>query len=91
MPVYEFSCANGCDNYEVWRSIDARQSDTDCPVCGCNGIRVFNPPMTLTGPLRLKRESAEPRVVRKESGSEGPAKPRLRESTTRPWMVNRGC
>jgi putative FmdB family regulatory protein len=91
MPVYEFSCTQGCDNYEVWRSIDTRQSQTDCPVCGGNGIRVFNPPMTLTGPLRLKREVAEPRLVRKERKEESSSKPRLRESSTRPWMVNRGC
>ena len=90
MPVYEFSCTNGCENYEVWRSIEARRSETDCPVCGGNGIRVFNPPMTLSGPLRLKQESAEPRLVRKEArGTE--AKSRLKQSSSRPWMLNRGC
>jgi putative FmdB family regulatory protein len=91
MPVYEFSCANGCENYEVWRSIDERKSQTDCPACGGNGIRLFNPPMTLTGSFRLKKEVAEPRLVRKEAGDSDTAKPRLRESGTRPWMLNRGC
>jgi putative FmdB family regulatory protein len=90
MPVYEFSCTQGCENYEVWRSIEARSSETDCPVCGSNGIRVFNPPMTLSGPLRLKQESVEPRLVRKEAGSTE-AKSRLKQSSTRPWMLNRGC
>jgi putative FmdB family regulatory protein len=90
MPVYEFSCTNGCDNYEVWRSIEARSSETDCPVCSGNGRRVFNPPMTLSGPLRLKQESAEPRLVRKETrGTE--TRSRLKQSGTRPWMLNRGC
>jgi putative FmdB family regulatory protein len=91
MPVYEFSCANGCENYEVWRSIDERKSQTDCPACGGNGIRLFNPPMTLTGSFRLKKEVAEPRLVRKEAGDSNTSKPRLRESGTRPWMLNRGC
>jgi putative FmdB family regulatory protein len=90
MPVYEFSCASGCDNYEVWRSIDARQNDTDCPSCGNPGNRVFSPPMTLSGGFRLKQEASEPRLVRKEVREESP-KPRLRESAARPWMVTRGC
>jgi putative FmdB family regulatory protein len=91
MPVYEFSCANGCENYEVWRSIDERKSQTDCPACGGNGIRLFNPPMTLTGSFRLKKEVAEPRLVRKAAGDSNTSRPRLRESGTRPWMLNRGC
>lgn len=91
MPVYEFSCTNGCENYEVWRSIEARHSETDCPNCGGNGIRIFNPPMTLSGPLRLKRESAEPRLVRKEAKTTTEPKNRLKQGSTRPWMLNRGC
>jgi putative FmdB family regulatory protein len=91
MPVYEFSCTNGCENYEVWRSIDDRQSRTDCPVCGGSGIRVFHPPMTLSSGLRLKKEVAEPRLVRKEVGASESPKARMRESGTRPWMLNRGC
>ncbi|MFN9622567.1 MAG: FmdB family zinc ribbon protein [Cyanobacteriota bacterium] len=90
MPVYEFSCSQGCDNYEVWRSIDQRAADTDCPGCGLPGQRVFSPPMTLCGPLRLKVESREPRLVRKST--EGESKPRLKDAGgTRPWMLNRGC
>jgi putative FmdB family regulatory protein len=92
MPVYEFRCTKGCENYEVWRSIDARQSATECPACGEPGVRVFSPPMTLSGPLRLKQETKEPQVVRKSSVDSSVAtKPRLRQSTTRPWMLNRGC
>jgi putative FmdB family regulatory protein len=90
MPVYEFSCSNGCENYEVWRSIDQRAANTECPSCGVNGQRVFSPPITLSGPLRLKVESREPRLVRKHT--EGESKPRLKEAGgTRPWMLNRGC
>lgn len=92
MPVYEFSCSNGCDNYEVWRRIDERQSSTDCPNCGGNGIRVFTPPMTLSGSFRLKQEMSEPRLVRKQAEQTSePSKPRLKGSSTRPWMLNRGC
>jgi putative FmdB family regulatory protein len=90
MPVYEFSCSNGCDNYEVWRSIDARQSETGCPACGGNGIRVFNPPMTLSGPLRLKKENSEPSVVRRETRPSAQTA-RLKQNNSRPWMLNRGC
>jgi putative FmdB family regulatory protein len=90
MPVYEFSCSNGCENYEVWRSIDERQSNTNCPACAAEGTRVFTPVMSLTGPLRLKQERSEPRLVRKESSSPA-GKPRLKESGPRPWMLNRGC
>lgn len=90
VPVYEFSCKKGCDNYEVWRSISERTTATECPGCGEPGQRVFSPPMTLSGPLRLKQESSEPRVVRKTVGSE--TKPRLREAAgSRPWMLNRDC
>ncbi len=90
VPVYEFSCSNGCENYEVWRSISERSTATECPACGDAGQRVFSPPMTLCGPLRLKVESSEPRMVRKTVGSE--TKPRLREASgSRPWMLNRDC
>lgn len=91
MPVYEYSCKNGCDNYEVWRSIEERQSRTECPACGRNGIRVFNPPMTLSAGFRLKQEQLEPRLVRKQGATPQDPKPRLRESVNRPWMLNRGC
>ncbi len=93
MPVYEFSCSEGCQDYEVWRSIESRQVNTDCPDCGAKGSRIFSPPMTLTGSFRLKQESKEPRLVSAQQQAEKAAerKPRLRESSTRPWMVNRGC
>ncbi len=90
MPVYEYSCTNGCDNYEVWRSIDERHKETNCPTCTGEGIRVFTPVMSLSGPFRLKQEQSEPRLVRKET-TEPTGKPRLKESGTRPWMLNRGC
>lgn len=90
MPVYEFSCSNGCDSYEVWRTIEERSSATECPACGEPGKRVYSPPLTLCGPLRLKVESREPQLIRKTIGSE--SKPRLREAAgSRPWMVNRDC
>ncbi len=92
MPVYEYSCTNGCENYDIWRPMDQRQSETDCPLCGGHGSRVFNPPMTFTGPLRLKREVSEPRLIRKEQPGSPSTGPRLRDGgSSRPWMLNRGC
>lgn len=90
MPIYEYSCRNGCENYEVWRSIDERQKEINCPSCRQEGVRVFTPVMSLNGPLRLKQEQSGPRLVRKETKEE-PSKQRLKVSGTRPWMLNRGC
>ena len=91
MPVYEFACpTKQCPTYEVWRSISDRDKKTECPECGGQGKRLFNPPMMLTGDLRLKTERKEPQLVTKKV-RETSNKPRLQESTTRPWMLNRGC
>ena len=91
MPVYEFSCPQGCDDYEIWRSIDQRSVDTQCPECGSEGKRLFSPPVALCGPLRLKQENREPTLVRKSSGGTE-AKPKLKNTQgARPWMLNRGC
>ena len=91
MPVYEFSCStNECPTYEVWRSISDRDIDTECPECGSQGRRLFKPPMMLTGDFRLKTERKEPQLVTKKV-REASTKPRLQESTARPWMLNRGC
>ena len=50
MPVYEFACStNECPTYEVWRAISDRDTSTECPECGSEGRRLFNPPMMLTG------------------------------------------
>ena len=90
MPVYEYSCSNGCDNYEVWRSIDERQKDINCPNCTAEGVRIFSPVMSISSPFRLKQEQSGPRLGRKET-KEVAGKQRLKESGTRPWMLNRGC
>jgi putative FmdB family regulatory protein len=91
MPVYEFSCPQGCEDYEIWRSIDQRSVKTQCPECGTEGKRLFSPPVALCGPLRLKEESREPKIVRKSSGP-SEAKAKLKTSQgARPWMLNRGC
>ena len=92
MPVYEFECkSDTCSTvYEVWRSIDHRSSDTQCPECGCDGKRLFSPPMMLSTTIRLKTEDKNPKVVRRKVQEPG-NKPRLRSSDSRPWMLNRGC
>ena len=92
MPVYEFNCkSNNCGRYEVWRAIDERNTSTECPSCGGEGQRIFNPPMALTGSLRLKVESREPTLVSTREEREESLKPQLKESGTRPWMLTRGC
>ena len=90
MPIYEFQCpSDQCATYEVWRQIDQRTVNTNCPSCGKEGKRIFSPPMTLSSSLRLKVENKEPQVVRRTT--QEPRKPQLRQSDTRPWMLNRGC
>lgn len=92
MPVYEFACkASTCPTYEIWRPIDERAVSTECPVCGGEGKRIFNPIMSLTPTLRLKQERKEPELVKIQTKSNDAPKPRLKESGTRPWMLNRGC
>jgi hypothetical protein len=46
--------------------------------------------MAISSPFRLKQEQSGPRLVRKET-KEAAGKQRLKESGTRPWMLNRGC
>ncbi|OUT72148.1 MAG: hypothetical protein CBB79_06695 [Synechococcus sp. TMED19] len=93
MPIYEYICSqNDCGQYEVWRSIDSRDVNTECPSCGEKGKRIYSAPMTLTGKFRLKVESKEPKLVKKSQVQDrNEAKPRLRASPDRPWMLNRGC
>ena len=94
MPVYEYSCQSGeCETYEVWRSIDQRSVQTECPSCGGEGKRIFNPPMMLSSSIRTKIEAKEPKLVsrKKSSSNTEVVKPRLRTNDSRPWMLNRGC
>jgi len=90
MPIYEYECQQGCsETYEVWRTIDNRSTNIECPKCGEDGRRVFSPPMTLSSSLRLKIENKEPQVIRKEKRNTN--NNRLKSSDARPWMLNRGC
>jgi putative FmdB family regulatory protein len=92
MPVYEFACkSNTCPTYEIWRAIDKRSTATNCPQCGGQGQRLYNPIASLTSSLRLKVERKEPELVRKPVNQSSLPKASLRESGTRPWMLNRGC
>ena len=92
MPVYEYLCTeNNCGHYEIWRTIQDRSNDNLCPKCGGTGQRIFSPPLTLTGPLRLQKSSLEPRVVSGEELADRRVKPLLKENRSRPWMLNRGC
>ena len=90
MPIYEYECQQGCsETYEVWRTIDNRSTNIECPKCGEDGRRIFSPPMTLSSSLRLKIENKEPQVIRKEKRNTN--NNRLKNSDSRPWMLNRGC
>ena len=92
MPIYEFLCEeNHCGQYEIWATIKDRPKNTICPKCGGAGQRIYSPPLTLTGTLRLKESTKEPKIVRGEELMDNRVKPRLKESTSRPWMINRGC
>ena len=94
MPVYEYSCQSSeCLTYEVWRSIDQRSVQTECPTCGREGKRIFNPPMVLSSSIRSKIEVKEPKLVSKKNSiyATEASKPRLRTNDSRPWMLNRGC
>jgi len=90
MPIYEYSCINQCDNYEIWCSIDERIKVTNCPSCNANGSRVFAPIMSLSGNFRLRQEETVPTIVQKAINKDA-GKQRLKESKVRPWMLNRGC
>ena len=92
MPVYEYLCKeNDCGQYEIWRTIQDRSNDALCPKCGGAGQRIFSPALTLTGTLRLKQSTKEPQLISTEQLANKQVKPRLKESTSRPWMLNRGC
>ncbi|WP_114990828.1 FmdB family zinc ribbon protein [Synechococcus sp. UW179A] len=92
MPIYEFLCEeNNCGQYEIWATIQDRSKNTLCPKCGGAGQRVYSPPLTLTGTLRLKTSTKEPKLVRGEDLIDNRVKPRLKQSDSRPWMLNRGC
>ena len=75
----------------MWRTIEERDTNTNCPLCGDEGTRLFNPPMMLTGRMRLKEERKEPELVTRQNQPKDKKK-RLKESAAaRPWMLNRGC
>ena len=84
MPLYEFRCSD-CGVFDLWRSLAECNALAHCPTCEAPAQRIFSPPMLLSGSLRLKAESREPQLVKRDREPETP-KPKSC-SNGRPWMV----
>jgi len=85
MPLYEFRC-DGCGAFDQWRSLAESSDPARCPDCDQVARRIFSPPMLLSGSLRLKRESPEPQLLKRDRE---PAPPRAKSCNDgRPWMIS---
>lgn len=84
MPLYDFKCQT-CGTFEKWVALANFERTVFCPDCSEVAARMFSPPMLLSGSLRLKEESKEPKVV--EKGNSIPARPRNQVAKGRPWMI----
>lgn len=84
MPLYEFNC-DGCGIFDVWRSMAESSHPAYCPTCEAPGKRIFSAPTLLSGSLRLKRESPEPKLVQRDPE---PKSSRVTDHQGgRPWMI----
>ncbi len=84
MPLYEFRCDH-CGVFDLWRTMAESDAPAECPDCKEAARRVFSPPMLLSGSLRLKTESRDPQLVKRDRE---PEKPKAKSCNTgRPWMV----
>jgi putative FmdB family regulatory protein len=84
MPLYEFRC-HDCGVFDIWRSIIEATSPAACPDCDKPGKRIFSAPALLSGSLRLKQESREPQLVKRDRE---PRAPQVQHhSGSRPWMI----
>ncbi len=84
MPLYEFRC-HDCGVFDLWRSLAESSDPAQCPTCNQTASRIFSPPMLLSGSLRLKTESREPQLVKRDRE---PEQPKLKSCNDgRPWMV----
>lgn len=85
MPLYEYRCSD-CGVFDQWRSLAESSAPAHCPACEEPAQRVFSPPMVLSGSLRLKRESPEPKLVKRDRD---PEPPKAQSHTGgRPWMIS---
>jgi putative FmdB family regulatory protein len=86
MPLYEFRCAD-CGLFEEWRSIADCGNPAHCPACTQAARRIFSSQglISLNGQLRLSKEPAEPKLVKRELV---PQEQRVKNHAGgRPWMV----
>ena len=89
MPIYEFECVSNKNHlYEIWRSVDERNTDTKCPTCGSEGKKIFAPIISLSRGILTQNTSNEPKLISKRRENN---KQRLKSVPARPWMINRGC
>jgi putative FmdB family regulatory protein len=86
MPLYEFRCAD-CGLFEEWRSIADCGNPAHCPACTQAAKRIFSSQglISLNGQLRLSKEPAEPKLVKRELA---PKEQRVKNHAGgRPWML----
>ncbi|KAM3097510.1 FmdB family zinc ribbon protein [Phormidesmis sp. 146-35] len=84
MPLYEFRC-DDCGLFDVWRSLVESSNPAPCPDCDTPGKRIFSPPAVLSGTFRLKQESREPQLVKRDRE---PKAPQVQyHAGSRPWMI----
>ncbi|MCY7322678.1 MAG: zinc ribbon domain-containing protein [Phormidesmis sp. CAN_BIN36] len=84
MPLYELQC-NQCGLFDVWRSLVESSNPAECPDCDQPGRRIFSPPAMLSGTFRLKTESQEPQLVKRDREPKAPQV--QHHSGSRPWMI----
>jgi len=84
MPLYEYRC-DDCGSFDQWRTISQCNETVFCPECEKISMRIFSPPMILSGTLRFKKESKEPQLLQKEKATKTP---KVKEHKgSRPWMI----
>lgn len=84
MPLYEFRC-DECGVFDEWRTMAECSVPAYCPSCQQTARRIFSPLAMLSGSLRLKKESPEPQLVKRD---QEPERPQLKNHTGgRPWMI----
>lgn len=71
--------------FDLWRAMAESSNPAYCPDCDQTAQRVFSAPAVLSGSLRLKQESREPQLVKREVE---PKPARVKSHTgSRPWMI----
>jgi hypothetical protein len=73
--------------FDQWRAIAESAQPAYCPSCQAVGMQILLPPMVLATSLRLKQETKDPQLVKRQEKE--PAQPRLQSHPEgRPWMIS---